>query len=134
MRVLYTNKSQNERLALRLSFFVLLAIFFSACKHETKFAQLNEVSYSTSIAPIINANCAYSGCHGNVNTQSFNGLTYDGLMKAGVKPGKPKNSKLYTSLVSLNSEDMMPQSPYQPLSDKQIQLIYVWIGQGAKNN
>jgi hypothetical protein len=130
----FHSSNENKRLTVVSSLLIALTIFFGACKHETKFDKLDEISYSASIAPIINANCSYSGCHGDVNTKSFNGLTYEGLMSSGVVNGKPDKSKLYKSLVSLNSEDMMPTPAYGPLTDKQIQLVYVWIGQGAKNN
>jgi len=134
MRFYAFTEDKNKRLTFVFSLLVFLPVFFGACKHETKFDQLDGVSYSASIAPIINANCAYSGCHGDVNTKSFNGLSYQGLMSSGIVRGKPDKSRLYKSLVSLNSEEMMPTPAYGPLSDKQIQMIYVWIGQGAKNN
>lgn len=127
-------KSKIKRLTLSLAVILTAAVFLPSCKHETEFEKLNQVSYSAAVAPIISANCAYSGCHGDSLPQKFNLLTYEGLMSSGVEAGKPKSSKLYKSLVSLNSEDLMPQKPYEPLTDKQIQLIYVWIGQGAKNN
>lgn len=114
--------------------FTLGALALSACKRETEFDKLTTVSYTASIAPIISSNCAFSGCHGDSLTQKFKLTAYDGLMNGGIKPGKPNESELYKTLKSLNDEDIMPKRPYNPLSEKQIQLIYVWIGQGAKNN
>lgn len=109
-------------------------VFSSSCKHTPQFNDMAQVSYVASIAPIINSNCTFSGCHGDLGTQKFKLLSYEGVISAGVEPGKPHNSKLYKSLVSLNSEEIMPKQPYNELTEKQIQLIYVWIGQGAKNN
>ena len=57
-----------------------------------------------------------------------------GKVKPGITAGSPEKSKLYKTLKTLNEEDIMPKKPYNELTEKQIQLIYVWIGQGAKNN
>ena len=51
-----------------------------------------------------------------------------------VSAGNPQNSRLYLAVKLLDQEQVMPKPPYSPLSEKQIQLIYIWIGQGAKNN
>lgn len=114
----------------------LLACFgltFGSCKHKTDFDALPEVSYSANIAPIISSNCAYSGCHGDSARGNISLVSYSGLMSGGIEAGAPNKSKLYNSLKTLG-DDIMPKKPYSELTDKQIQLIYVWIGQGAKNN
>lgn len=117
---------------------LVLIIAFStiafSCKHKTDFNNLTEVSYANNIAPIISSNCSASGCHGSSEFQKFSLSTYDGLMNGGITAGSPEKSKLYKVLKTLNKEDIMPKKPFNELSEKQIQLIYVWIGQGAKNN
>lgn len=114
---------------------IAAGIFMMAsCKHETQFDKLTTVSYAASIAPVISSNCAFSGCHGDSLTQKFKLTSYDNLIAGGIKPGSPEDSKLYRTLKSLSDEEIMPKRPYNELSEKQIQLIYVWIGQGAKNN
>lgn len=105
-----------------------------SCKHKTDFDKLTNVSYSTDIAPIINSNCAFSGCHGATAYKEFSLVTYKGLLSGGISAGSPEKSELYNVLKSLNQEEIMPKKPYSALSERQIQLIYVWIGQGAKNN
>jgi hypothetical protein len=55
-------------------------------------------------------------------------------MNGGITAGSPEKSKLYKTLKTLNEEDIMPKKPYSELTESQIQKIYVWIGQGAKNN
>ncbi len=112
----------------------IIGVFLISCKHKTEFDKMTEISYSINVAPIISSNCAFSGCHGDSLTKEFNLLAYEGMMNAGIEPGKPENSKLYKTLVDLNENEVMPKKPYNILTDKQIQLIYVWIGQGAKNN
>ena len=54
-------------------------------------------------------------------------------MNGGIESGSPQKSELYQKLKTLG-DDIMPKKPYNELTEKQIQLIYVWIGQGAKNN
>ncbi len=118
------------------SVILIIAIFliFDSCKHKTNFEELPEVSYTGSIAPIINSNCAFSGCHGDSAYVSFSITSHAGLLNAGITEGSPEKSKLYSRLKSLDDNKIMPKRPYDPLTEKQIQLIYVWIGQGAKNN
>lgn len=118
-------------------FFTLITcigFLFSSCKHKTNFSELTEVSYSSTIAPIIGSNCAFSGCHGDSAFVEFSLVSYDGLINGGITAGSPEKSELYKVLKTLNDEKIMPKKPYNELTEKQIQLIYVWIGQGAKNN
>ena len=109
-----------------------------SCKHKTDFDKLTSVRYRTDIVPIITSNCTFSGCHENGGSKhhddEFGLSTYTDLLQAGIEPGYPEKSELYATLVSLNDDIVMPRKPYNRLSEKQIQLIYVWIGQGAKNN
>jgi hypothetical protein len=106
-----------------------------SCKHQPNFATLPTVYYSTDIAPIISGNCTFSGCHGDVSSKEFKLLNYDDVIKyCEVKAGSPQTSKLYTIIKTPKSEEVMPKPPYSLLTEQQIQLIYIWIGQGAKNN
>ena len=121
----------KKRVVLSLSTMTL----FSACKHQPNFSQLKTVSYSTEIAPIISSNCTYSGCHGDTNAVEFKLRNYKEVMRFGaIKEGYPEASNLYATLKSLKSNIVMPKPPYNKLSDTQIELIYIWIGQGALNN
>lgn len=112
---------------------VASGFLFESCKHKTNFDALSEVSYSQNIAPIISSNCAFSGCHGDSLPASIKLTTYATLMNGGIESGSPQKSELYQKLKTLG-DDIMPKKPYNELTEKQIQLIYVWIGQGAKNN
>ncbi|MGZ3899007.1 MAG: hypothetical protein ACXVNO_02825 [Bacteroidia bacterium] len=106
-----------------------------SCKHPVSFKDFPEVSYGKDIQPIIIANCTQSGCHGTKEFERFKLTGYDDLMKyTRIEAGNPENSRLYEVITTYNAEDLMPPKPYAHLSDKQVELIYVWIGQGAKNN
>lgn len=116
-----------------LCIFIAFGFLCGSCKHKTDFNDLKEVSYSKDIAPIINSNCAYSGCHGSVNYEHFSIVSYDGISNAHITPGSPEKSRFYQVLKTYG-DDIMPKKPYNELTESQILLIYVWIGQGAKNN
>lgn len=113
---------------------ILTTIFFG-CQHKINFNDFPEVSYNKDISLIISSNCTQSGCHGSKSHEGFALLTYDDVIKrSDVVAGSPENSKLYDIITTYNKENLMPRKPYSPLSDQQIQKIYLWIGQGAKNN
>jgi hypothetical protein len=116
-----------------LGIFITVGFMLGSCKHKTNFEELPEVSYAGSIAPIMSSNCAFSGCHGDSAYKKISITTYKTLLNGGITPGSPEKSKLYSTLKSLG-DDIMPKRPYNELTEKQIQLVYVWIGQGAKNN
>jgi len=126
----------------KISIVIIVAgLMLVSCKHKTNFESIAEVSYSSSIAPIINSNCTFSGCHGGGHNSSnhededtFELTSYDNVVKQGIEPGSPEKSEFYSVLKTYNQEKVMPRKPYNQLTEKQIQLIYVWIGQGAKNN
>lgn len=113
----------------------LLCLITVACRHTIDFSQYPTVSYASDINPIIIANCTQSDCHGSVERRKFELLSYDDVMKhCGIVSGDPYKSKLYTIIKSFNKDNRMPIDPYPQLTDDQIKLIYLWIGQGAKNN
>lgn len=106
----------------------------SSCKHEVDVAVEPAISFGTQVKPIISANCTQSGCHGPVNPQRFQLLTYDDVIQhGGVANTDPVDTKLYQVIVG-KKEDVMPPSPYSPLDDSQIKVILLWMRQGAKNN
>ncbi len=122
-----------------LLLFVL--IFFSSCTHKVKdqvnsplqqdsICDPNLVYYVNDIQPILNSNCAYSGCHDVVTHKEGVDLSsYNQVMStAGVSAGNPSASELYKKI----SEGEMP--PNNPLASAQQKKIYDWIKQGAKNN
>lgn len=124
-------KNTGRRLSVMAA---IIFLFFTTCKHKTDFNGLTEVSYSADVKPIISSNCAFSGCHGDSAYSKISLTSYAGLMNGGIKAGSPEKSNLYSTLKTLDEDDFMPKKPYNELTEKQIQLIYVWIGQGAKNN
>jgi hypothetical protein len=99
------------------------------------------VSFANDIQPVFAVNCV--GCHGNsgglslkasgayanlVNTTSFN---YGPLVR--VVPGKPEESVLYRKL-SGDPTVGSSMPPSGPLDAATLELIRVWIAEGALNN
>ena len=121
---------------LKLSISVIgVCCFGLSCKHKTAFETLAVVHYNSDIAPIISSNCTFSGCHGDSAFVKFKLPDYDAVMKyCEVQANSPEKSKLYNVINTFNDDKIMPKKPYSQLTEKQMQLIYVWIGQGAKNN
>ena len=118
--------------------FILILIFvsfFISCRHEPQVPDYPVISFSNDVNPIISSSCTMSGCHGNNNTQEFSLVGYENLMKhENIVAGKPHSSKIYESITATGGEDLMPRYPYSRLTNQQIEIIYLWILQGAKNN
>jgi hypothetical protein len=95
----------------------------------------NKIYFKQQVLPILISNCAMSGCHDDASRSDGVILTsYEKVMAtADVRPGRPGNSDLYEVLVETRPDKRMPRPPQNPLTQQQIQLIYDWIKQGAKN-
>jgi len=97
----------------------------------------DSVSFKADIIPILTTNCAISGCHTTPNPQSELNLSasvaYSQLLNVGdgyVTPGNPGTSVMYSSIT--NPSQIMP--PTGQMNSCTIDLIKIWIQQGAKNN
>lgn len=88
------------------------------------------VDFTNEIYPMIQSNCALSGCHVGPNAaEDIDLSTYAGI-RAEVKPGDPNDSELYEVLYE-TGDDLMPPPPMAPLSAAQKARIRLWIEQGA---
>lgn len=88
------------------------------------------VDFTNEIYPMIQSNCAMSGCHVGPNAaEDMDFSTYAGI-RAQVKPGDPNDSELYEVLFE-TGDDLMPPPPMAPLSAAQKARIRLWIEQGA---
>jgi hypothetical protein len=140
---------------------VLLMLMMSSCKHEPTIlpdpitnndngnnngngngnnngqstCDPDSVYFQTQVLPILISNCAKSGCHNEADHKEGVILNnYNNVMAtADVNPGRPNNSDLYKVLVKSDPDDRMPPAP-SSLTNDQINLVYKWIDQGARNN
>ena len=94
------------------------------------------VYYVEQIAPLLNANCAISGCHGNgsarrgVDLSDYNST----LATVGINTASPSKSRLYTVLIASDPTQIMPPPPASPFSQSEVDAVLKWIEQGALNN
>lgn len=89
---------------------------------QTKLCDSLSVKFATDITPIIQVNCAITGCHDGTSAPG-NFTTYAGI-KAKVDDGKLRSRVL-------TIKDMPPVGP---LPDSSLQKIECWINDGAPNN
>jgi hypothetical protein len=114
----------------QLVFTMLSVLFLTACYYDNeeelyggKPCNVVTVSFSKDIMPLIQTECAISGCH--VQGGNGNGI-FDNYqnVKAKVDNGSLRNRVII-------QRDMPPSGP---LSNCQIAYIEEWINQGAPNN
>lgn len=122
----------------------VLIMAINACKHEVPVQNVNTtpvngpvpnngVCFESEILPLLQSNCAKSGCH-DAATQKEGYIldSYANIMRKGIVAGKADNSKIYKVLFETGS-DKMPQPPNPDLTAAQKSLIGKWINEGAKN-
>ncbi|MCF8238401.1 MAG: hypothetical protein K9I85_09625 [Saprospiraceae bacterium] len=90
--------------------------------------------FTDQILPILVSNCAMSGCHSATNPkEGVNLTTYAKVMSTGeVKAGK-LSGDFWESINSTKPDKQMPPPPAAKLPQDQIDLIRLWIEQGAKD-
>lgn len=94
------------------------------------------VYFQNDILPIIQSNCAYSGCHGDGSAQDGVDLTnyFSIISTADVEAFDLDGSDLYEVITETDPDKVMPPPPNNTLNADQITLIATWIMQGALNN
>jgi len=93
----------------------------------------DSICFQNEIFPIINSNCAKSGCHdATTQAEGYDFSNYFGVMTI-VKPGNPDKSKLM-SVITGGGEGLMPPPPDPALTTDQVNLIQQWIIEGAGYN
>ncbi|MEI6060678.1 MAG: hypothetical protein WCR72_08215 [Bacteroidota bacterium] len=121
-----------------LSYFTLagitfLGIFLASCQHEPELIPgTPAVCFDSQVLPIIKTSCAMEGCHTG-GGHLFGLTTYDEIYSR-VTPGKPMKSNLHQVMIgNPNSQNYMPPKSKATLSSAQIDIISLWILQGAPN-
>lgn len=124
------------RSAIKISFlflFILGVQALQSCRHEPTLPD-KEVSFSSDIIPIIGDGCQTVGCHGS-SGGDFALVTYSDMLEDDrIVPFEPYKSKIYKTITSQSKTKVMPVPPQKPLTETEIQTIYIWIKQGALNN
>lgn len=90
--------------------------------------------FENDVQPLLNSSCAMSGCHDSkTKAEGYDFSNYNATMKS-VTAGKPNSSELYEVVLSKNGRVKMPPKNYPALNNSQVEILYNWIAQGAKNN
>ncbi|MDQ3109970.1 MAG: hypothetical protein M3R17_08750 [Bacteroidota bacterium] len=113
---------------------VLTLCFVFSCKHEP-ILPTQQVSFQGDILPILRSSCQHAGCHSPYDPNAqfpLDSVITD--IREYVKVDKPRDSKLYETITDSDPSDRMPRPPYEPLTQRQIDLIHIWIAQGAQDN
>jgi len=100
------------------------------------------VYFQNQVLPLLQSNCAVTGCHDATTRLKGIQLTdYNSIIKTGgVVAGNPNSSKLYTILSGggdddkSTQEDRMPPPPRAAFTTAQKNTVKNWILQGALNN
>ncbi len=94
----------------------------------------NIVYFDKDILPILNSNCAMSGCHdAGTAAEGIILNSYTNVMATGrITPFNLGKSDLYEVITETKPDKIMPPPPNTKLSATQITLIAKWINQGAK--
>lgn len=122
---------------------LLASAFIAAQQQKGKPAPVRKktVSYKTQVAPILKRNCLPCHTEDQMNPSELYLDSYDGIIKGGkhgtpVVPGKPDSSLLIRKLVKVPPPfgDPMPLKRKTPLGADTVDVLRLWIEQGAKNN
>jgi hypothetical protein len=123
---------------------ISLTVVINACKHEALPLVVdatpipgpvanNGVCFETEILPLMQSNCAKSGCHDAITHEKNLVLnSYANILKRDIVPGNADASKIYKVLFKTGS-DRMPPPPNADLTAAQKALIGKWINEDAKN-
>ncbi|MBW3540274.1 MAG: hypothetical protein KY476_08385 [Planctomycetes bacterium] len=99
--------------------------------------QAQGVSFTKHVQPIFKKHC--TGCHGGENPrnglslESFAGLARGGQNGVPIVPGNARRSPLALRLVAPGQAKMPPGNRPSP-TPQEIQLLALWINQGAKDD
>jgi cytochrome c553 len=115
----------------KFTFLLLMLVFtgFVACKKDNTnvdgFQCDNEISFASDVAPLINQNCATSGCHNASGAGGYVLTTHAQISNHAT--------------IMLNAIQHKPGFTAMPigapkLSDEQIKAFACWIQQGKLNN
>lgn len=119
----------HRSLKLRISLFLLVALFPFVFSVRTKLAQ--QASLSQQAYAILQKNCA--GCHGAARTSELDLRTAESVLAGGengsvLVPGDDDASKL----IKLVTHELKPEMPPgKKLADKDIEILRQWIEAGA---
>ncbi len=98
------------------------------------YAEPERVDFSSQIRPLLNKHC--TSCHGGVKQASDLSFIYEQqVLDSGIiEPGNPQESELLHRITTTDPDLRMPpvEEHPEPLSRREVELITLWIEQGAE--
>lgn len=109
-------------------------------------ADVKDVSYKTTIMPLLQKSCGIAGCHttqANLANVVLDGDFYDKVVGKKslngayelIKKDTPAESLILVKTLAKrpqNAGSLMPPTGYSPLDERSIAQLWVWIEEGAK--
>lgn len=128
----------------RLLFFICALSVLSQCQHEppldpdgtfSEYCNPDSVYFGNTVLPILQSNCAMSGCHdATSHRDGINLSSYYDIMNSDVVVAGNANESELIEVLTETGDDLMPPPPNAPLTSEQIALLSLWINQGARFN
>jgi hypothetical protein len=132
--MLIFNKTMSMKKVSALLLLAFAFCFAASCKHDPILPE-QDVSFRGHVLPILRSSCQHSGCHSPYDPDAEFPLDSTvSEVREYVDEGRPDHSELYERIIDDDPDDRMPRPPYEPLTQRQIDIIYIWIAQGAKDN
>jgi hypothetical protein len=131
-----------------------LAVLLTGCFSEHTTPPDDTVSFAADVEPLLNGSCAFSGCHGAINTQPGSkpmrlttGQSYDAIVNVSsaqvptmnrITPANPDLSYLIHKLQGTHqgvggTGQRMPAGQ-APLAPSVIAMMRRWVSEGARRN
>ncbi len=108
-------------------------IIIASCTHPISVPPTPTVSFAKDVLPIFIGNCDQTNCHSGVKRRAALN-NYNTIMTYGsISPYNALGSKIYKDMSArgLLSKQMPPTGP---IAEGDLQTVFLWIQQGAKNN
>ena len=124
----------NNLMKIYVTLFILTtsAILFLSCAHKVDVPLTPTVSFSKDVLPVFIGNCDQPGCHSGNRRKPLDNYSY--IMSYGqVTPYNAVGSKIY-KVMSARGIFTSRMPPSGVMNEGDLQNIYIWIQQGAKNN
>ena len=103
-----------------------------SCSHKVDVPLTPEVSFSKDVLPVFIGNCDQPGCHSGNKRKPLDSYSY--IMSYGqVSPYNAIGSKIY-KVMSARGIFTSRMPPSGVMNESDLQAVYLWIQQGAKNN
>ncbi len=91
----------------------------------------NQVCFTQQVLPMLQSNCASSGCHDAASRRDgYDFTSYTTTVRVGIIPGNPDGSRVYKAVASGGG---MPPRGRTALTADQRAILRQWIAEGAKN-